>query len=117
MAKEKKYPLSTHELKYIHGKKYRPNIPNIFIEEDGLTYLNIAVPTELMMQEGKPENEPKAILDILFNLLGDDYDNLQYFINWIAVNFVFGIKPQVAIALFGLEGTGKGILYYIMEQL
>jgi len=117
MAKNKKYPLSIHQLMYIHGKRYRPQIPSKYIVENGITYLNTAVPTEYMMLKGKPEKEPKAILDLLFNLFGSNYEYFQYFLNWIACYYVLGIRPLTAIILFGLEGTGKGILYYIMTKL
>lgn len=117
MNKDKKLPLSIYQFKYISGKKYRPNIPKKIIEEDGLYYLNTAVPTKLMMTKGKPENEPNAILDTLFNLLGEKYENLEFFLQWLAFNFVYGKKPQTAVVLFGLEGVGKNILYYIIEKL
>lgn len=117
MPKSKPFPLSIHEFKYIRGKKYKPNIPNKLIEEDGLFYLNTAIPTNLMILEGKPENEPKAILDLLFNLFGEKYEYLQYFLHWLAFSFVYGKKTSVAVVLFGLEGVGKNILYYIMTKL
>lgn len=117
MAKNKKYPLSIHQLMYIHGERYRPQIPSKYIVENGITYLNTAVPTEYMMLKGKPEKEPKAILDLLFNLFGSNYEYFQYFLNWIACYYVLGIRPLTAIILFGLEGTGKGVFYYIMTKL
>ncbi|WP_373035561.1 primase-helicase family protein [Sulfurimonas sp.] len=117
MPKSKKFPISIQEFKYIRGKKYKPNIPKKIIEEDGLFYLNTAIPTSLMMLEGKPENEPKAILDLFFNLLGEKYEYLQYFLHWLAFNFAYGKKPLNAVILFGLEGVGKNILYYIMTKL
>lgn len=117
MAKNKKYKLSTHQLKYIHGERYRPNNPNKYIIEDGIEYLNTAVPTSFMKLDGKPEKEPKAILDLLFNLLGFDQAFFEYFLNWIACNFALAKRPLTAVIIFGLEGTGKGILYHIMEKL
>ncbi|PHQ58245.1 MAG: hypothetical protein COA30_00825 [Sulfurimonas sp.] len=117
MPKSKKFPISIQEFKYIHGKKYRPSIPKRLIKEGGLIYLNTAILTDLMILEGKPKNEPKAILDLFFNLLGENYEYLLYFLQWLAFNFVYGKKPQVAVVLFGLEGVGKNILYYIMSKL
>lgn len=117
MPNSKPFPLSIHEFKFIRGKKYRPDIPNKLIIEGNLIYLNTAIPTDLMMLEGEAENEPKAILDLLFNLLGEKYEYLQYFLQWLAFNYAYGKKPQVAVVLFGLEGVGKNILYYIMTKL
>jgi len=117
MSKSKEFQISIHQFQYIHGKKYRPNIPQKYVTVDDVNYLNTAIPTDLMMVTGEPENEPKAILDLLFNLLGENCKYAEYFLNWLAYNFTYGIKPQVAVVLFGAEGTGKNILYYIMNKL
>jgi hypothetical protein len=111
------YPLSIHSLKLIRGEKYHPAIPSRIIEEDGVSYLNIAIPSELMKVKGTVEKEPTTIMALLFNLVGEHEDRLKYYLNWIAFNFVYGIKPQVAVILFGDEGAGKGIFYYIMKKL
>jgi len=117
MANNKKFPISIHQFKYINGSKYRPNIPKKLIIEDDILYLNTAIPTDLMMVEGEPKNEPKATLDLLFNLLGEKNDYLLYFLEWMAFNFAYGKRPQCAVILFGLEGVGKNILFYIMRKL
>lgn len=117
MVKSKTYPLSIHQLKYISEKVYRHKISKKIIKENGVYYLNTATPTELMMLEGKPENEPKVILDLLFNLLGEKFKHFKFFLQWLAFNFAYGEKSTAAIVLFGLEGVGKNILYYIMERL
>lgn len=106
-----------YQFKYLSGTRYRPNIPKKIIKENGLYYLNTAVPTDLMMLDGEPENEPKVILDLLFNLLGEKYKYLQFFLQWLAFNFVYGKKTTTAVVLFGLEGVGKNILFYIMTKL
>ena len=117
MTKDKLYPLSIHQFKYLSGEKYRPNIPEKIIIENGLYYLNTAIPTNFMMLDGEPDNKPEVILDFLFNLLDKKFKHLQFFLQWLAFNFIYGIKPQTAVVLFGLEGVGKNILYYIMERL
>lgn len=114
---KKNFPISTFELKRIQKELYRPDNPKKYFSENGIECINSAEPSDLMMLTGEPEKEPKVILDFLFNLFNSNYENMEYFINWIAFNFAFGKKPVVAVGLFGLEGTGKGILYLIMEML
>lgn len=117
MSNNKYFPISTFELKLIKESEYRPDIPKKYFSENGVEYINLAEPSELMMLSGEPEKEPKVIKDFLFHLFNNNYDYMMYFINWIAYGYVLARKTIVAVGLFGLEGTGKGILQLIMEAL
>jgi len=48
---------------------------------------------------------------LLNNLLKNDYDRLNYFINWLATALVTLRKVGTAIVFKGIQGTGKGVLY------
>jgi hypothetical protein len=70
--------ISKHEIKYLGGSKYRPQIPKKYFFEDGVEYINTAVPTKYMMLQGEPKNKPKVIFDLFYNLLNN---NTEYVVN------------------------------------
>lgn len=103
------FKLSIHELQYVHNQKYRPAIPYAFFKKDNIVYKNLYTPTKYLKCKINEGKEPKTIFDLLFNLVGNNKKYLEYFLNWLAYNFNYGEKPQVAIILYGEQGTGKGI--------
>ena len=48
---------------------------------------------------------------LLQNLLRDDVERIEYFINWLAAALVTLRKIGTAIVFKGIQGTGKGLLY------
>lgn len=117
MKKNKYYPFSIHELKVILKKKFRPRVLQEYFKEDGVDCINVFKPTKYMVLKGKPLKLPKSILDLLFHLVNYDTKKYEYLINWLASFFKYLIKSQVAIALIGNQGAGKGILFYIISEL
>lgn len=113
----KTFPISRYQLTRIDEEVCRPDVPSKHFNENGVNYINTAEPTEYMMNEGKPENEPTVILDLIFTLCKYNTTNMEYLIKWLAYPYVTGNKPTTAVGIFGLEGTGKNILFNIMEKL
>lgn len=114
---EKKHTISMHELKVIHGKKFRPTILKEYFEESGITYRNTFMPTKYMQVKGEHTRLPKSILDLIFHVVGYNEKKSQFFINWLAFFFKYLKKSQIAIALIGSQGAGKGILFGIISEL
>lgn len=50
------------------------------------------------------------VAQVIFHMLGDDFDSFEHFINWLAFIAQYRDKAQTAWLLQGTEGTGKGIL-------
>jgi len=48
---------------------------------------------------------------LLLNLLRDDMERVEYFINWLSTALVTLRKIGTAIVFKGIQGTGKGLLY------
>jgi len=48
---------------------------------------------------------------LLTNLLKDDIERIEYFVNWLATALVTLRKIGTAIVFKGIQGTGKGLLY------
>lgn len=114
---EKKHTISIHELKVIHGEKFRPTILKEYFEEGGITYKNSFIPTKYMQLSGEYTRLPKSILDLIFHVVGYNEKKSQFFINWLAFFFKYLKKSQIAIALIGTQGAGKGILFAIISEL
>lgn len=109
--KNKPETLYIQDLLLVHGNKFRPRVLREYFEEDGVYYKNSFKPTKYMQLVGKPERFPKIITDFIFHLVNYKDDNLNYFINNLAYFFKYLKKSQVAIALIGEQGAGKGILF------
>lgn len=109
--------ISFNELMVVHGEKFRPFILKEYFEESGVTYRNIFTPTKYMRLEGKHTRLPKSILDLIYHLAGYKKKKCEYFINWLAFFFKYLKKSQVAIALIGSQGAGKGILFALIGEL
>lgn len=114
---EKKHTISIHELKVIHGNKFRPTILKEYFEEDGITYKNSFIPTKYMQLQGEHTRLPKSILDLIYHLLGYNEKKFHFFLNWLAFFFKYLKKSQIAIVLIGSQGAGKGILFGIISEL
>lgn len=54
---------------------------------------------------------PKTILKVITNVMGDDPDIVDHFINWIACILQFRDRTKTAWVWHGVPGTGKGILW------
>lgn len=52
-----------------------------------------------------------VISEIILNMLGDDMDCFEHFINWLAFIMQKRDKTQTAWLVHGTEGTGKGLLF------
>jgi hypothetical protein len=55
--------------------------------------------------------ECPVISEIILNMLGDDMDCFEHFINWLAFIMQKRDKTQTAWLVHGTEGTGKGLLF------
>lgn len=106
-----------HNFRLIEGSKLRPKQPQEYFEENGVWYWNIFQPTHYMMLKGKPIREPTAILSLILHLANYDIYRYKYLLNWIALFFTYLIKSQVAVALIGNQGAGKGILFDMLSKL
>ena len=51
------------------------------------------------------------ISEIILNMLGDDMDCFEHFINWLAFILQKKDKTQTAWLVHGTEGTGKGLFF------
>lgn len=51
------------------------------------------------------------ISEIILNMLGDDMDCFEHFINWLAFIIQKKDKTQTAWLVHGTEGTGKGLFF------
>lgn len=59
-----------------------------------------------------------VISEIILNMLGDDLDCFEHFINWLAFILQRKDKTQTAWLLHGTEGTGKGLFFKrILQEL
>lgn len=55
--------------------------------------------------------ECPVISEIILNMLGDDMDCFEHFVNWFAFIMQKRDKTQTAWLVHGAEGTGKGLLF------
>ena len=114
---EKRHNISIYELILVHGEKFRPNILKKYFEENGMTYRNVFMPTKYMQIKGECKRKPKSILDLIFHVVNYNTKKYDYLLNWLAFFFQYLRKSQVAIALIGNQGAGKGILFDIISEL
>jgi len=63
---------------------------------------------------GAPGDVPPTIQKVLRHVTGDNAEAYEYFLNWLAYIWQYGLKPKTAWVLHGVPGTGKGTL---MEQV
>lgn len=114
---KKRQTISIHELILVHGEKFRPNILEKYFEENSITYRNVFMPTKYMQIKGEHKRLPKSILDLIFHVVNYNTKKYDYLLNWLAFFFQYLRKSQVAIALIGSQGAGKGILFDIISEL
>ena len=114
---DKGHTISIYELILVHGEKFRPNIPKKYFEEGGITYRNVFIPTKYMKLQGEHTRLPKSILDLIYHVVGYKEKKFYFFLNWLAFFFKYLKKSQIAIALIGSQGAGKGILFAIITEL
>lgn len=53
-----------------------------------------------------------VISEIILNMLGDDLDSFEHFVNWLAFIVQKKDKAKTAWLVHGTEGTGKGLLFH-----
>ena len=111
MKSNQPFRISIHELKLLAGSQFRLDRLKEYFEEGGVYWKNDWQPTHYMMLKGEPKREPKAVLDLLFHIVDYDVKRYAYFLNWIAFFFRYLKHSQVAIALIGNQGAGKGVLF------
>jgi hypothetical protein len=114
---EKRHTISTYELILVHGTKFSPYIQKEYFKVGGITYRNSFIPTKYMKLKGEPKRLPKSILDLIFHLVNYNTKKYDYLLNWLAFFFKYLKKSQVAIALIGSQGAGKGVLFNIISDL
>lgn len=105
------------ELFLVSDVTFEPNIKSTYYFKNGHCYRNCFVPTEYMEVEGEPENDTPTINSLLGNLTKSINERFIYLINWLAYCFQLLEKPQTAMLLIGKQGTGKGVLWSIIEEL
>jgi len=109
--------ISIYGLILVMGTIFKPYTLEEYLYQDGAYYRNIFKPSKYLMLTGKPYRQPTAILDLIFNLVDYNNERYHYLLNWLSFFFQYLKKSQVAIALIGDQGTGKGILFSIISKL
>lgn len=117
-------PLPHMQLVYdMHSNtRYEPGFPLInmykqsdFIKEFG--NIERIRPADQMLVPHLKGSCP-VIYKTLYSITGDSNEAVLQFVHWLAYVFQKRTKPQTAWLLHGVEGTGKGTLYYkILEPL
>jgi hypothetical protein len=99
------------ELKLVMGKTFDPYVKSEYYQKDGVVYYNTFRPTSYMeLDRNLFFKETPAIFALLSHLFVEKVF-FNYFINWLAYQFVGLKKPTVAIVIRGRQGAGKGILW------
>lgn len=102
-----------------------PEREDSFYEVEDKTYINRFVPTEFMSppvdavlapelnygQAWLMHTECPFIVEIILNMLGDDMECFEHFINWLAFIFQHRNKTETSWLVHGVEGTGKGVFF------
>lgn len=94
------------------GAIYRPNEPPVVKDEEGFCILNIwKEPTV------KPiDHSADKFIEFLNFAFGKEA--AQYILKWLAWQYQHPLdKPHTALYLYGAQGTGKGTLANIIEQV
>lgn len=106
------------ELQMIEGTKFSPHISSEYhIAEDGFMYINTFHPTDLLMAQGDSTKQPMAILNLIRHLVNYDESRYWYFIRWLSRFTQTLEKSQVSILFKGTQGSGKGILFMIIQMI
>lgn len=107
-----------------------PNRDDTLYTIDDKFYINRFVPTVYMDKNTeKPEvyqlkygqawllhTDCPVISEIVLNMLGDDMDCFEHFVNWLAYIFQKRDKAETAWLVHGIEGTGKGVFFKRIVQ-
>lgn len=96
----------------IWNRQYLPNKPPIDLVDK---IVNIFEPSSYMQRTETPDADlaalPTPIIDhLLEHVMGPEL--VPHFINWLAHIYQKRTLPQTAWVLHGIQGTGKGILFY-----
>lgn len=106
------------DLIMVSGTTFEPNNQEEFIEqENGTFYRNEFKSSKYLQMSGyeidsvKFRFEKSKTFYFLLHLLNHDYQRVQWVINWLAYFFQGLKKSQVALALIGIQGTGKNVFF------
>lgn len=116
-VKGAKDTIHVSELLLVEDERFNPRILEEFYEQNGEYYLNTFKPSKYLLLDQKEYKLPKATLDLMFHLVNGDNERFQYFVNWLACFFQTLQKSQVAILLKGVQGSGKGTFFKVVQQL
>jgi len=84
--------------------------------------INLYTPTLYRLQSGQPPYPPLAgtvapYWQLLLHVCGGDKESTDRLFNWLAYIWQVGRKPKTAWVLQGTTGTGKGLLFRVLQQL
>lgn len=114
---EWKHYICVYDLLFIHGNVFNSSQNKEFITIDGLYYRNTFKPSKLLQLNQQPKKVPIHIFNLILHLVNYDIERYFIFMNWLAYFFQFLKKSQVAILFKGRQGSGKGTLFKIIEEL
>ena len=103
----------------IYGKRAFYHTLDTLVEHEGLTYLNVYNPTDIVPAPGNCQ----PILDLVQHLVGGDLAARDYVLGWLAAplqglhQYGRPMKMGTALVLHGEQGSGKGTLSKIMELI
>lgn len=102
--------LDSRYLKLVSKDSYDHHEKEEFYEVDGEIHRNQYRSTEYRgLDVNTPYKKPDAIVKLVKNLVNNDEERYNYFINWLAYFFQFMIKQPVAIVIKGTQGSGKNL--------
>lgn len=111
-SKNRPPDIPTNDLMLISETTFDPNQMFEFYKEGNSYKYNKFKPSKyLMLNENLPYKKPTTILKLITHLVNYDENRFNYFLNWLSYMFVFLTKPQVAVVLKGVQGSGKGFLF------
>lgn len=103
----------------IYGKRAFYHTLDTLVEHEGLAYLNVYNPTNIIPGPGNCQ----PILDLVQHLVGGDLAARDYVLGWLAAplqslhQYGRPMKMGTALVLHGEQGSGKGTLSKIMELI
>ncbi len=110
--------IAPKDLILVQKEVFNPQINQEFFKRGNSYFRNIFYPTKYMMLTDKPHKEPKTILKFLRHLVTYNEEHFHYLLNWLAYFWQTLKRPNTAIALKGVQGTGKGIFFeHIIQEL
>ena len=93
----------------VDKEEFEPLQKQRFYKYSNYWCINTFNPTKYMNLTQPYNKEPVYIFKLISNLVNNDKERFDYFINWLAYYWQTFKKPQTAITLKGKQGTGKNI--------